>query len=149
MTCRHLKGGRGSQVGPDWAMNCRLRASLLVVTFMSVPPWLLHMRRVRAHDGPRDEAQQLLPLPVAQRGEGVGAGGGVQVAPRRDRVLRAVRRRAGAGGQRVAGVVVISGRRHLQWCFHFLHHLMSLIMAKISVTAGASRAKMRARGVLS
>ena len=38
MTCSHLKGGRGSQVGPDWAMNCRLRASLLVVTFMSVPP---------------------------------------------------------------------------------------------------------------
>ena len=131
-------------MGPDWAMNCRLRASLLVVTFMSVPPWLLRMRRVRAHDGPL-----LLPLPVAQRGEGVGAGGGVQVAPRRDRVLRAVRRRAGAGRQRVAGVVVISGRRHLRWCFHFLHHLMSLIMAKMSVTAGASLAKMRARGVLS
>ena len=37
----HLKGGRGSQVGPDWAMKVRCRASLRLVTFMSVPPWLL------------------------------------------------------------------------------------------------------------
>ena len=37
----HLKGGRGSQVGPDWAMKVRCLASLRLVTFMSVPPWLL------------------------------------------------------------------------------------------------------------
>ena len=37
----HLKGGRGSQVGPDWAMKVSCLASFRLVTFMSVPPWLL------------------------------------------------------------------------------------------------------------
>ena len=103
----HLKGGRGSQVGPDWATNSRDRASTEEVTFMSVPPWLLlyiadlcleaklniamhlDMKLHTVYKSQCRQPQNRLEIPVSQSREWVGAISRVEVTPSRDWVFSA------------------------------------------------------------